>query len=309
MDAVGNTYIGGQTHSGPPPGTANTFPNSGLLGPAGGWDGFITKLGPAGNTMSWSAIFGGSADDVNGGAVDLAGNVHAAGLTQGVVAGGHAFPVTVNATQPNPGLVEFGQDGFVARFSPAGVLTYATYLGGSETDTPASIAADSSGAVYVTGSTSSANFPLLNAFAYNLAPSGLQAFVTKLNPAGALTYSTFLGVGLLHEGLAIAVDSTGAAYIAGRTSSNTFPMQDALFGPRQFPGLNSIQFQGFVAKLSQSGQSLLFSTYLRGSYARPASAAATVRCRPAALRQWTLEVPRRHRGPHHGLRCPFGQRA
>jgi hypothetical protein len=120
-----------------------------------------------------------------------------------------------------------GADVFVTKLSPSGnTLSYSTYLGGSADDFGYAIAVDSTGAAYVTGETSSTNFPTQNPFQATNAGSS-DVFVTKLSPSGnMLSYSTYLG-GLSYDyGYAIAVDSTGAAYVTGYTSSTDFPTQN-----------------------------------------------------------------------------------
>src|SRR6185503_9097096 len=123
-------------------------------------------------------------------------------------------------------------DCFVTKLNPAGnALVYSTYLGGAGTDACSAIAADAAGNAYVTGSTSSGNFPVTpNAmqreFTSGAVSPSYEAFVTKLNPAGsALVYSTFVGGDRNEGGLGIAVDTAGNAYVTGFTNSATgFPV-------------------------------------------------------------------------------------
>src|SRR5205807_1932101 len=141
-------------------------------------------------------------------------------------------------------------------------LVYSTYLGGSNGDSGNGLAIDSSGAVYVTGSTGSTNFPTKNPIQASLgAGSFLNGFVTKINPAGsALVYSTYLGGSGIDLGTGIAVDSAGAAYVTGEAGSQNFPRANAFqntFGG----GAND----GFVSKLNAAGSALVYSTYLGGS--------------------------------------------
>ncbi len=135
-------------------------------------------------------------------------------------------------------------------------LVYATYLGGSGWDYPLGIAVDAAGSAYVTGYTNSPDFPN-NGGAYTADQGGYDAFVTKLNPTGtAAVYSTYLGGSGDDYGNSIAVDSSGDAVIAGQTFSSNFPIT---------PGaLQSAQGGAFVAKLSPSGSSLMYATYLGG---------------------------------------------
>ena len=149
------------------------------------------------------------------------------------------------------------------------VLSYSTYLGGSSghyfgVDRGLGIAVDSSGSAYVTGSTTSANFPTANPLQGSLeaAPGGGNAFVTKLNSTGsALVYSTYLGgSGLADNGYGIAVDSFGDAYVAGWTRSTNFPTVNPI---QASPG--GSWGTAFVAKLNSTGSALVYSTYLGGS--------------------------------------------
>jgi hypothetical protein len=141
------------------------------------------------------------------------------------------------------------------------VLTYATYLGGSGNDEGRAIAVDGSGDAYVTGSTTSPNFPIASPIQATLGGQG-DAFVTKLNAAGsALVYSTYLGGSAGDSGFGIAVDGAGNAYVTGRTLSGDFPTTAGAFqtAPRAFG-------DAFVAKLNAAGNALVYSTYLSGSY-------------------------------------------
>jgi hypothetical protein len=140
------------------------------------------------------------------------------------------------------------------------VLLYSTYLGGSSDEIGYDIALDSTGNIYVTGSTTSTNFPTAGAF-QSTAPGGsLDAFITKLNPAGsALVYSTYLGGSGGDSALAIAVDSAGNACVTGVTTSTTFPTANAVQGT--IGGLSD----AFVTKLNAAGSALVYSTYLGGS--------------------------------------------
>ncbi len=143
-------------------------------------------------------------------------------------------------------------------------LVYSTFLGGVNGDVGNGIAVDSGGNAYVTGGTPSANFPVGPGFdtTFN---SGSDVFVTKLNASGtALVYSTFIGGSSEDQGLAIAVDSLGSAYVTGSTGSTNYPRQQAdpagLY--QSFYGGGSTD--AFVTKLSPTGTALVFSTYAGG---------------------------------------------
>jgi len=155
------------------------------------------------------------------------------------------------------------------------VLVYSTYLGGSggnTADTGTGIAVDGGGAAYVTGFAGSGDFPTTpGAFSTTYSGHGYSdAFVTKLSASGdALVYSTYLGgsdgkVAGVHNGSsggnAIAVDGAGAAYVTGDTSSTDFPTTPGAFS------VTDHGYNAFVTKLSASGDALVYSTYLGGSY-------------------------------------------
>lgn len=140
------------------------------------------------------------------------------------------------------------------------VLSYSTYLGGSEDDQGRSIAVDASGNMYVAGITYSANFPGTG----SLQPSGLgggDVFVTKLDPSGRqLIYSAFLGGSGVDAGMDLALDSSGSIYVSGGTRSINFPVTDGAFQ-------TTLRGAGdaFVLKLNPAGNQLAYSTYLGGS--------------------------------------------
>ena len=140
-------------------------------------------------------------------------------------------------------------------------LVYSTYLGdasgGSGPNT--AIAVDSSGNAYVTGTVSLPDYPLVNA-EQSFYTGNSAIFVSKLAPDGSsLIYSTYLGGSGLDNSRAIAVDSTGSAYVAGQTQSTDFPVQNAIYST-----LKGSQ-DAFVTKFSASGSALVYSTYLGGS--------------------------------------------
>ena len=142
------------------------------------------------------------------------------------------------------------------------VLDYSTYLGGSGTDNGTQVVVDSTGAAYVTGSTTSANFPTTVGAFQTTFGSGTHAFVTKLNPAGSgLVYSTYLGGSGNDGGNAIAVDTSGDAYITGTTTSTNFPVTSGAFQETADPTAASHTI-GFVTKLNAAGNALVYSTYL-----------------------------------------------
>jgi len=138
------------------------------------------------------------------------------------------------------------------------VLSYSTFLGGSEEDRGLGIAVDAEGNTYVTGMTQSANFPQSS----NNAGTGSEdLFVAKLNPAGsALIYSAYLGGGAADVGRALAVDAAGNAYVLGGTRSNNFPVT-----PGAFQSTLRGASDAFVLKLNPGGNQIEFATYLGGT--------------------------------------------
>ena len=197
------------------------------------------------------------------------------------------------------------------------ILAYASYLGGSGTDNALAVTSDNAGSVYLTGSTTSTDFPVKNAYqamyggstTYSppiTTPPGTDVFVTKIDTtqsgADSLVYSTFLGGGGVNvtgyipndfgqlelvyfslangtnQGAAIAVDSSGNAYVAGSTSSFDFPIVGGIslysggslcdFLPVHGPGPVCVAGTAFVAKLNSSG-ALLYSTDLGGHLGQP----------------------------------------
>jgi hypothetical protein len=215
-------------------------------------DAFVTTLAANGGSLVFSTYLGGSAIDMGVGiALDPSGNIYITGSTVS-----SNFPL-VNPLQPASG---GGYDAFVAKFNPfTSTLVYSTYLGGSSTDFGFGIAVDSVGSAYVTGLTTSTNFPTANPYQKNLlgnVTTNQNAFVTKLNPAGsALVYSTYLGASFV-TGYGIAVDSTGAAYVTGITQGN-FPLVGSLVASDR-------EANPFVTKFNPAGSSLVYSTYLGG---------------------------------------------
>ncbi len=248
-DTAHNIYVAGDTNSADFPGAIRSSSWSTVA--------FVAKFNPTGTQRLYTVILGGTnGDSARGIAVDSSGNAYVTGYTAS-----SNFPVTAGAlhTQSlSPGL----QDAFVAKLSPTGALLYSTYLGGSSTDMGLAIAVDATGAAYVTGLTSSVNFPATSGAPQATFQGGeADCFVAKLNPAGsALAYSTYLGGSGLDECAGIAVDATGAAFVAGTTGSGNFPMVAAL----QPAIASTYSPDAFLTKLSPTGTSLLFSTYLGG---------------------------------------------
>jgi Bacterial Ig-like domain (group 3)/Beta-propeller repeat len=145
------------------------------------------------------------------------------------------------------------------------VLEYSTYLGGSGSDYAYGIAVDAAGEAYLTGTTTSADFPVTSG-AYQPANHGSgNAFITKVNSSGTgLVYSTYLGGNSFDRGQGIAVDAAGDAFLTGGTASTDFPVTPGAFQIVNKAAAKST-YNAFVAKLNPSGTGLVYSTYLGGS--------------------------------------------
>ncbi len=142
------------------------------------------------------------------------------------------------------------------------VLLYSSYLGGSGNDHVNDMTIGNDGSIYLTGYTWSENFPVHNAYQSSRPPSSYcDTFITKISPDGrSLIYSTYIGGSGQEISQSIKVDSSGSAYITGSVTSNDFPITGGAFQA----GLNGSS-DSFIAKLSPSGSSLTYSTYLGGS--------------------------------------------
>lgn len=173
-----------------------------------------------------------------------------------------------------------GLNAFVAKLNAAGTaLVYSTAFIGSKDEIGFGIAVDSSGNAYATGYTRSTNFPVKNAFQPRLGatncPNSLgcpDAFVAKLDVAGTIVYSTYLGgndvpgdqAAFGDLGYDIAVDGSGQAYVTGSTISRNFPVKNA-FQPAGNADSRGDVNDGFITKFSASGTELIYSTYLGGT--------------------------------------------
>ncbi|HKZ47453.1 MAG TPA: SBBP repeat-containing protein [Thermoplasmata archaeon] len=215
--------------------------------------------------LVYSTYLGGSRFDY-GFAVttDSSGNAYVVGYTDSM-----DFPV-------GPGIdvtFNFGQaDVFVTKLNTAAVPpalpVYSTYLGGgfswgsTDWDFGYGIAVDSLGNAYVTGVTSSPNFPTTPGAPYTSLNGGGDAFVAKIDPTGSqLLYSTYLGgSGGGDGGYGIAVDAIGNAYVTGETNSGDFPVPPSAAQPMNAGGFSD----AFVAVLGGSGV-VLGGTYLGGT--------------------------------------------
>jgi uncharacterized protein (TIGR03437 family) len=247
-DSAGNTYVAG----------TRTFT---LVTTYTGTDAFVMKLDGSGKISTLASVAGLANTAANDLVLDAAGNLYLVGSTSAP-----DLPLR-NALQSTPG------PGFLAKFSPDGLLLYCTYFPAAIT----AIAVDSAGSMYLTGTTDWSPFPILGgvpppAQLGGIAPRIYGAFVTKLSSAGdRIVYSAVIagnaincpwGVGAgtcldsqrLTASLGIGVDNAGNAYIAGNTNTLDLPTS---------PGAMAATGPGpFVAKINSGGSALSYLTYL-----------------------------------------------
>jgi uncharacterized protein (TIGR03437 family) len=254
VDATLNAYITGFTRSTNFPTAAPVQANLG-----GGNDAFVTKLNASGSQILYSTYLGGSFDDEAYGIAADATGIYVSGVTGSSGTGSSTrFPLQ-NPVQANYG--GGGRDAFITKLNAAGsAFIFSTWYGGSDDDYGSRVAVDSGGNVYVTGNTFSTNFPLEN-IVPAAAGSGSDAFIVKLNPAGTTRlFSTYAGGNGNDFGNAIAVDGAGNAYIAGDTTSTSFPVFSAI---QANPGG---VVDGFVIKLDTTRNVSNFVTVSAASY-------------------------------------------
>jgi Tol biopolymer transport system component len=248
VDAQGSAYVTGRTLSANFP-VSNPFHST----TSGGHDVVVTKLNAAGSGIIYSTYVGGAADDVGTSiALNSSGEAYVTGYTKST-----NFPIANGLqTSYGGGL----SDAFLFRLSATGnSLLYCTYSGGNGEDVGTSIALDSSRNIYGIGYTTSTNLPAVNAIQpFNA--GGYDAYLIELAPSGtAITFSTYAGGSGTDYGNGITVDSAGYIYAIGDTSSTNLPTVNAL------QPFNAGGFDAFLAKLTPSGSSIVFSTYAGGN--------------------------------------------
>ncbi len=244
VDGAGNAYLAGTTDS------PNFPPLKTGAGP--GQRGFVGRLDASGSNFTWLAGIDGAS--IDGMALDAGGNP----VVTGSIIDAARFP---GATA---GAYQAGASGFVARIIPAATGFQFAFVS-TFAATPAAVAVDSQGGIYVTGTAGAAFRTTTGAVQGALAGGTTDAFVLKLSADGARAlYATYLGGKSADAGRAIAVNAAQEAYVAGDTASLDFPIT---------PGAAQSTFGGgsagdaFVAKVDAAGANLVFSTYLGGKAA------------------------------------------
>lgn len=293
IDSSGNAYGTGYAHSLDFPVTAGAFQTTNKAAPTSdraslipGYNAFVSKINPSGSVLVFSTYLGGSGvtfpyssqgseqsfepiygDGANAISVDSAGNVYVAGRAYSAdfPVTADAYQTTLRAAQPVANLDQIGSNAFVAKLNPAGAnLVYATFVGGSGSDSANAMAIDGSGNAYVAGATTSLDFPVVGAALQPVNKAAVTnkagtAFAAKLNASGTeLSYATFLGgsgtviSGNQPEGdtaHGLALDGAGNVYVAGGTWSADFPATQGAFQTSNNAAAATGQ-NGFVAKLN-----------------------------------------------------------
>lgn len=268
LDASGNVYVVGRTMS-------PDFPVLGGLPAASAavdnQQGFVLALNPAADHLLFSSLIGGSDDDevtavaiTPSGSIDIVGGTRSndfptRSAVQGSRSGGDCEHSAISTVGPITTTAPC-QDIVVAQLAPmAAGLTFSTYLGGTQDDGATAVAIDGGGNIYLTGVANSTDFPLAHPIVSEM--EGEQAgIVAKFSPTGSLVYSTYLQGFTNEVGNAIAVDASGAAYVAGATDADDFPVTSHALQTTAGGGLD-----GFVVKIAPDGASFVYSTYLGGS--------------------------------------------
>ena len=202
--------------------------------------------------LVFSTYLGGDRnDDAGAVAVDASGAIYVAGESesrdlQGNPVGGK--PLTAAVFK-----------GYLTKYTPDGrKVAWRALIGGSSNTVPHAVALDRAGNVYVAGTTGARDLPLMKPVQDK--QTGLNiAFLMKFNPEGELLFSTYFGGDRNEEGLALAIDSKGNIYLAGRATSTNLPVKNALQSTIAGGGQD-----GFIAKYTPDYQ-LAYATYLGGT--------------------------------------------
>lgn len=260
-DTNGNIYLTGWTKS-------TNFPT---YNPGGGAyfqgtysdtsDVFILKFSNTGVRL-WATYYGGSDGDYGSSVtVDVNGNLFVTGNT-----------FSSNFPTQNPGGSTYFQssnagnsDAFILKFNSSGIRQWATYYGGSNFDIAHSISKDGSGNIFLTGATSSTNFPTFNpgsgAYYQSVNAGNMDVFLLKFNNQGIRQWATYYGGSNGNEeGYCVTSDGTGNIFITGYTSSVDFPKYTP-GGGVYFQGTDSMDTDAFIMKFSNTGTRLWATAY------------------------------------------------
>ncbi|MGH9432229.1 MAG: SBBP repeat-containing protein [Terriglobia bacterium] len=261
VDASGDLYVAGETTSSDFP-QVNQIPGAcnGSCGALGTYDAFVTKINSAGTALVYSSLIGGGpqGDGAYGIAVDRSGDAYLTGWAYW-----QGFPIVDQIPGACQGTCEgkglWLYDAFVTKINPAGsAMVYCSLLGGSTSESGNGIAVDASANVYLTGSTTSTDFPQVNPIpgaCQGSCGSGItNGFVTEISAAGTgMVVSSYFGGSGGDVGQGVAVDGSGDAYLTGSTFSHDFPRVNQIPGACQGECGNDSLNDVFVMKISPSG--------------------------------------------------------
>ncbi|MCU7933915.1 MAG: SBBP repeat-containing protein [Candidatus Thiodiazotropha sp. (ex Dulcina madagascariensis)] len=243
VDDSRNIYITGHTKN-----ATTDYPVTDDSTHHGADDVFVTKFSPT-RTMIYSTLIGGSFADIgNDIAVDDSGHAYVTGYTMDAWESLTDYPVTDGSSHSGV------SDAFVTKLSPNGFVTFSTLIGGSDSDHGWGVTVGDSGNMYVAGGTRSPDYPVTN---FSSHKGNYDVFVTRLSPAGARTFSSFIGGSNSDTGHGMAVDSSGSMYVTGDTWSTGYPVTD---GSKYTGGTKDV----FVTRLGPDG-AVTFSTLIGGS--------------------------------------------
>jgi hypothetical protein len=274
IDSSGDAYIAGVAFSANYPVTSGVYQTTSKGAADYYGTAFVTKVNPTGTGLVYSTFVGGSKDYDSQAIVRVAVNSAGEAYLFGDV-GSTDFPVTAGAYQTtNKGITGGGSNLTLTELNATATkLIYSTFLGGSGAgyrgDAPNGLALDSTGNAYLTGTTYEANFPVTKGAFQTTNKAGAGSlptgFITKVNPAGtALVYSTFLGGSGADRAAAIAVDSTGDAFITGSAGSTDFPVTSNAYQTTNLAAFNDGAVV-FLTELNPAGSAELYSTYFGGA--------------------------------------------
>jgi len=262
VDSQGRIYIAGMTESVDFPTTSGAY----LEAPPVNLDAFVARLASDGSAFEYVTLLGGALDDTARAlAVDDAGCAVIAGNTTS-----DDFPTTAGAfdTSYNPPAPQGESDAFFAVLSPDGNgtsdLLYGTYIGSGADESASGLAVDTTGNAFISGTTSSTNFPTTSG-AWDTTHNGnTDAFILKLSPGGNgtadLLWSSFLGHSGDESGTAVAIGPDGEPFVLGNTNSSSFPVTAGAFDS-SLAG----NYDLFVTRLTSDASALVYSTFIGGS--------------------------------------------
>ncbi|MBZ9606997.1 SBBP repeat-containing protein [Clostridium estertheticum] len=270
VDDAENAWVTGSTTSADFPITGKPYQEK--LAYAGGLpsvDAFITKINSTGSEFLYSTFLGGQQEDTGLAiSVDDKGNVYATGFADYAIVDNYyngkpyqnKFKVSENAFQK-----QFGggaNAAFIIKLTNDGTVVYCTYLGGKIADSGTAISCDKEGNAYVSGKTFGDFIVTEGAFNPSFPGGNQSIFVTKMSSDGSkLLYSTYLGGSSTDEVKFIRLDNNNNLYLVGNTTSCDFNVTNGAYETKYFAGNGD----GFLSKLNEDGNKLIYSTYIGGS--------------------------------------------